>query len=141
MKYFNYWVGHLALALVLTISTNANAIDSNNYATVVRIDKLYKTEDRQECRVVTQQVQQNNDAGAVLGAIAGAAIGNQIGKGGGRDVATVVGGIIGYNAGKGPDSVREEQRTLCTVVPVQVEYGDRVWFKFRGREFHQDFTK
>jgi uncharacterized protein YcfJ len=116
----------------------------NSYSTVeiVRVEPRMITTYQQQCREVAVQTPatSGNTAGGVLGAIAGAAIGNQIGGGSGRDIATVVGGVMGYQAGRGesqPGGV--SYRTVCESVPVLTQRGETVTFRYRGRLFSQTF--
>ena len=112
------------------------------HARVIRVEPRYVTVNQQQCQEVQVHIpgQSGNDAGSVLGAIAGAAIGNQFGGGSGKDIATVVGGVIGYNAGRGdPMPGRTEQRMQCSYVPVMVQRGETVTFYYRGKTFKQVF--
>jgi len=116
----------------------------NNFGTVeiVRVEPRMITTYQQQCREVAVQTPatSGNTAGGVLGAIAGAAIGNQIGGGSGRDIATVVGGVVGYQAGRGesqPGGI--SYRTVCESVPVMTQRGETVTFRYRGRLFSQTF--
>ena len=116
----------------------------NNYGTVeiVRVEPRMVTTYQQQCREVAVQTAptQGNAAGGVLGAIAGAAIGNQIGGGSGKDIATVVGGVVGYQVGRGESqSGGVSYRTVCDSVPVSVQRGETVTFRYRGRQFSQTF--
>ena len=47
-----------------------------------------------------EEVEENDDAGALIGGIAGGIIGHQVGKGGGKTAATVGGAILGTIIGK-----------------------------------------
>jgi len=116
----------------------------NSYGPVeiLRIEPRMITTYQQQCREVAVQTPgtSGNTAGGVLGAIAGAAIGNQIGGGSGRDIATVVGGVVGYQAGRGdsqPNGI--SYRTVCDSVPVTMQRGETVTFKYRNRVFSQTF--
>lgn len=116
----------------------------NNYGTVeiVRVEPRMITTYQQQCREVTVQTPatSGNTAGGVLGAIAGAALGNQIGGGSGKDIATVVGGVVGYQVGRGESqSGGVNYRTVCDSVPVAVQRGETVTFRYRGRLFSQTF--
>jgi uncharacterized protein YcfJ len=111
-------------------------------AEVVRIEPRMITLQQQQCQEVAVQVpgSSGNAAGGVLGAIAGAAIGNQIGGGSGKDIATVVGGVMGYQAGRGDATAPTvERRVQCTMMPVQVQRGEIVTFRYRDRIFTQTF--
>lgn len=111
-------------------------------AEVVRVEPRMVTTQQQQCQEVLVQVPgtSGNAAGGVLGAIAGAAIGNQIGGGSGRDIATVVGGVVGYQVGRGEAvAPTTERRVQCSFVPVTVQQGETVTFRYRGRTFSQTF--
>jgi len=111
-------------------------------AEVIRIEPRMVTTHQQQCQEVLVQIpgSSGNTAGGVLGAIAGAAIGNQIGGGSGKDIATVVGGVVGYQVGKGEATAPStERRVQCTTVPVQVQRGEIVTFRYNGRIFSQTF--
>jgi uncharacterized protein YcfJ len=111
-------------------------------AEVVRIEPNMIVMQQQRCQEVVVQVpgSSGNTAGGVLGAIAGAAIGNQIGGGSGKDIATVVGGVMGYQVGRGEaTAATTERRVQCTMMPVQVQRGEIVTFRYRDRIFSQTF--
>jgi uncharacterized protein YcfJ len=111
-------------------------------AEVIRVEPRMVTIQQQRCDEIMVSVpgSNGNTAGGVLGAIAGAALGNQIGGGSGRDIATVVGGIYGYQVGKGaPTAPSTERRTQCSYVPMQVQRGEIVTFRYYGRVFTQTF--
>jgi uncharacterized protein YcfJ len=115
---------------------------AQQWAEVVRVEPRMVTTQQQQCQEVLVQVPgtSGNAAGGVLGAIAGAAIGNQIGGGSGRDIATVVGGVVGYQVGKGEAvAPTTERRVQCSFVPVAVQQGEIVTFRYRGRTFSQTF--
>jgi uncharacterized protein YcfJ len=112
------------------------------YAEVVRVEPRMVTVHQQQCQdvYVERQGSAGNTAGGVLGAIAGAALGNQVGGGSGKDIATVVGGVVGYQVGKGPATApTTERRVQCTQVPMQVQRGEIVTFRYNGRIFSQTF--
>lgn len=109
---------------------------------IVRIDPRMVTTYQQQCREVAvhSAPSQGNSAGGVLGALAGAAIGNQIGGGSGRDIATAAGAVIGYQVGRGESQPGGmTYRTVCESVPVTVQRGETVTFRYRGRLFSQTF--
>ena len=129
-----------SLAILAVVSSFANA---QQWAEVVRVDPQYSSVPQQECRQVAVQrgATSENPAGGVLGAIAGAAIGNQVGGGAGKDIATVVGGIMGYQAGRGeasPGGV--EYRTVCEYTQSTVQRGEIVTFQYKGKTFTQKFN-
>lgn len=127
------------LAAVLFVPASVLAQQS---AEVVRIEPNMIVMQQQRCQELLVQVpgSSGNAAGGVLGAIAGAAIGNQIGNGSGRDIATVVGGVMGYQAGRGDTTApTTERRIQCTTVPVQIQRGETVTFRYRNRIFSQTF--
>lgn len=132
------------LFVLFAVAAPAVMAQYNNYSPVevVRVEPRMVTTYQQQCREVAVQTpgSSGNAAGGVLGAIAGAAIGNQIGGGSGRDIATVVGGVVGYQAGRGesqPGGV--VYRTVCDSVPVTIQRGETVTFRYRGRLFSQTF--
>jgi len=135
------------LAILFTLFTATAPLamaQYNSYGTaeIVRIEPRMITTYQQQCREIAVQTpySSGNAAGGVLGAIAGAAIGNQIGGGSGRDIATVVGGVVGYQAGRGdsqPGGI--SYRTVCESVPVVTQRGETVTFRYRGRLFNQTF--
>jgi uncharacterized protein YcfJ len=127
------------LAAVLFVPA---AVLAQQSAEVVRIEPRMVVMQQQQCQEIVVQVPGSSDnaAGGVLGAIAGAAIGNQIGGGSGRDIATVVGGVVGYQVGRGEaTAATTERRVQCTMVPVQVQRGEIVTFRYRDRVFSQTF--
>jgi uncharacterized protein YcfJ len=100
------------------------------------------TVNEQRCEQVAVQrpATSGDTAGGVFGAIAGAAIGNQIGGGSGRDIATAAGAVIGSQIGRGqPQPGGIEYQNVCRVVPVSVQRGETVTFRYRGRVFTQTF--
>lgn len=124
------------------VATSAVAQHGYGSVEIVRIDPRMVTTYQQQCREVAVQTAptQGNAAGGVLGALAGAAIGNQIGGGSGRDIATVVGGVVGYQVGRGePQPGGITYRTVCESVPVTLQRGETVTFRYRGRLFSQTF--
>jgi uncharacterized protein YcfJ len=137
-------MARLAILLALFAAAPTAMAQYNNFGTVeiVRVEPRMITTYQQQCREVAVQTPatSGNTAGGVLGAIAGAAIGNQIGGGSGRDIATVVGGVVGYQAGRGesqPGGI--SYRTVCESVPVMTQRGETVTFRYRGRLFSQTF--
>jgi uncharacterized protein YcfJ len=128
--------------LIVALALLPLSVLAQNYAEVVRVEPRMITIQQQQCQDVLVQVpgSSGNAAGSVLGAIAGAAIGNQIGGGSGKDIATVVGGIVGYQAGRGePTAPTVERRVQCSYVPVSVQRGETVTFRYNGRLFTQTF--
>ena len=127
--------------LILTLSLIPTVVLASDVY-VVSVQPRYSTTFEKQCRQVYVEVPGSaaNPAGGVLGAIAGAAIGNQIGGGSGKDIATVVGGVIGYQAGRGEDRAGSvQERTVCESVPVTVQKGETVTFSYKGRRFTQTF--
>jgi uncharacterized protein YcfJ len=133
----------ILFALFTAIPPTAMAqYNSNSTVEIVRVEPRMITTYQQQCREVAVHTPatSGNSAGGVLGAIAGAAIGNQIGGGSGRDIATVVGGVMGYQAGRGESSPGGiSYRTVCESVPVMTQRGETVTFRYRGRLFSQTF--
>ena len=131
--------------LTLTVSMVCGTALAQTVATVeiVRIEPRMVTTYQQQCREVAVQTAptSNNTAGGVLGALAGAAIGNQIGGGSGRDIATAAGAVLGYQVGRGDSQPGGTvYRTVCDSVPVLVQRGETVTFRYRGRLFSQTFN-
>jgi uncharacterized protein YcfJ len=128
--------------LIVALALLPLSVMAQHYAEVVRVEPRMITIQQQQCQDVLVQIpgSSGNAAGSVLGAIAGAAIGNQIGGGSGKDIATVVGGIVGYQAGRGePTAPTVERRVHCSYVPVAVQRGETVTFRYNGRLFTQTF--
>jgi uncharacterized protein YcfJ len=131
MKYF--------VAGILLVS---NSVMAQNYADVINVQPNMVTVNEQRCEQVAVQrpATSGDTAGGVFGAIAGAAIGNQIGGGSGRDIATAAGAVIGSQIGRGqPQPGGIEYQNVCRVVPVSVQRGETVTFRYRGRVFTQTF--
>jgi uncharacterized protein YcfJ len=131
--------------LIVALALLPLSVMAQHYAEVVRVEPRMITIQQQQCQDVLVQIPGTSAAGhraagSVLGAIAGAAIGNQIGGGSGKDIATVVGGIVGYQAGRGePTAPTVERRVQCSYVPVAVQRGETVTFRYNGRLFTQTF--
>jgi uncharacterized protein YcfJ len=133
MKYLTTFL----LGFGLFVSAHAQ-----QFAEVIRVEPRMITVQQQQCSEVSVQVpgSSGNAAGGVLGAIAGAAIGNQIGGGSGKDIATVVGGVVGYQVGRGEATApTTERRVQCNYVPVQIQRGEIVTFRYNNRVFSQTF--
>lgn len=130
-------------AMLLVSSTLACAqYPGHSTVEIVRVEPRMITTYQQQCREVAVQTAptQGNNAGGVLGALAGAALGNQIGGGSGRDIATAAGAVIGYQVGRGdPHPGGVAYRTVCESVPVTMQRGETVTFRYRGRLFSQTF--
>ena len=121
------------------VSTTAYA---QRAAEVLRVEPRYGTSTQQQCRDVAVQrpATTENPIGGVLGAISGAAIGNQLGGGAGKDIATVVGGVMGYQLGRGESSPGGvEYRTVCENIQTTVQRGETVTFRYNNRVFTQTF--
>lgn len=91
---------------------------------------------QQECEA--REVYVENTTGAsIVGGVIGAAIGNQIGGGSGKDIATVVGAITGANVGRtrAQNNGRIEYRNVCRDVQVQVQRGEYVTMRYKGKLF------
>ena len=131
MKYF-------ATGILLVCNTAM----AQNFAEVINVQPNMVTVNEQRCEQVAVQrpATSGNTAGGVFGAIAGAAIGNQIGGGSGRDIATAAGAVIGSQIGRGqPQPGGFEYQNVCRVVPMTVQRGETVTFRYRGRVFSQSF--
>ena len=134
-----------AILAILFAATGTALAQHYEHSTVevVRVEPRLVTTYQQQCREVAVQTAptQGNNAGGVLGALAGAALGNQIGGGSGRDIATAAGAVIGYQVGRGdPQPGGVAYRTVCESVPVTVQRGETVTFRYRGRIFSQTFN-
>lgn len=115
---------------------------AQQFAEVVSVQPQMVTLNEQRCEQVAVQrpATSGSTAGGVLGAIAGAAIGNQIGGGSGRDIATAAGAVIGAQVGRGePQPGGIEYQNVCRTVPVTVQRGEIVTFRYRGRTFSHTF--
>jgi uncharacterized protein YcfJ len=96
------------------------------------------TVQQQQCQQVTVQQQDNSTAGTVIGGVAGGIIGNQVGRGHGREAATALGAVVGALAGNnlgGQGNGAAQSRTVCNMVPVQVQQGKLLTFMFEGRQY------
>jgi uncharacterized protein YcfJ len=119
-----------------------NTAVAQNFAEVINVQPNLVTINEQRCEQVAVQrpATSGDTAGGVFGAIAGAAIGNQIGGGSGRDIATAAGAVIGSQIGRGqPQPGGFEYQNVCRVVPMTVQRGETVTFRYRGRVFSQSF--
>ena len=115
---------------------------AQQFAEVIRVEPRMVIVHEQQCQEVLVQTpgSSGNAAGGVLGAIAGAALGNQIGGGSGKDIATVVGGVVGYQVGRGePTAPTTQKRVHCSTVPIQMQRGEVVTFRYKNRVFSQTF--
>lgn len=120
----------------------ALSAQAQQFAEVVSVQPRMVTTNEQVCEQVAVQKQatSGNVAGGILGAIAGAAIGNQVGGGSGRDIATAAGAVIGHQIGRGePQPSSVEYQNICRIVPVTVQRGEQVTFRYKGRIFTQTF--
>jgi uncharacterized protein YcfJ len=121
---------------------SALSAQAQQFAEVVSVQPRMVTTSEQVCEQVAVQkpATSGNVAGGVLGAIAGAAIGNQVGGGSGRDIATAAGAVIGHQIGRGePQPSSVEYQNVCRFVPVTVQRGELVTFRYKGRTFTQAF--
>ena len=133
-----------AISAILLVAAGSALAQHYGHSTVeiVRVEPRMVTTYQQQCREVAVQTAptQGNNAGGVLGALAGAALGNQIGGGSGRDIATAAGAVIGYQVVRGdPQPGGVAYRTVCESVPVTMQRGETVTFRYRGRLFSQTF--
>lgn len=132
------------IVLVGFVATNAFAqnMPPQDVAYVVGVQPRMVTIQQQQCRQVTEQREDHSTAGAIMGGIAGGILGNQVGKGSGKTVATAGGAVAGALAGNylgqgGP----AQTRTVCDMVPMQVQQGRIVTFNYQGRIFSQQFDQ
>ena len=93
---------------------------------------------QQQCETREVYVE-NSLGGSIVGGVIGAAIGNQIGGGSGKDIATVVGAITGANVGRtrAENRGRLEYRQICQDVQVQVQKGEYITMRYKGKLFTQ----
>jgi uncharacterized protein YcfJ len=128
--------------IFLTALTLSSSVYAQQFAEVIRVEPRMVTVQQQQCQEIQVQVpgSSGNAAGGVLGAIAGAALGNQVGGGSGKDIATVVGGVVGYQVGRGePTPPTTQTRVQCNMVPIQLQRGEIVTFRYNNRVFTQTF--
>ena len=109
-------------------------------AEVVSVQPRMVTIQQQQCQEVVVR-SDNSGVGTVIGGVTGGIVGNQVGKGSGRDAATIAGVVIGGMVGNriGQDQAEYTTRQHCTLTPVQVQHGEIVTFRYRGRIFTQTF--
>ncbi len=89
------------VAFLLSVTQMSFAGSFLDSATVVSVDKVYKQyrveEPYQDC-YIKETVQNNGDGSAtneIIGGVIGGAIGNQFGDGGGKDIMTLAGILMG----------------------------------------------
>jgi uncharacterized protein YcfJ len=109
-------------------------------AEVVRVEPRMVTTQQQQCQEVVVR-SDNSGVGTVIGGVAGGIVGNQVGSGSGRDAATIAGVVIGGMVGNriGQDQSNYSTRLQCVTVPVTIQQGEIVTFRYRGRIFSQTF--
>ena len=132
-------IGILLAGLLCVTSVAAQYV---NYPSVeiIKIEPKLVTTYQQQCQQI--QVQSDNStAGTVIGGVAGGILGHQVGRGTGRDVATIAGAVVGGIVGNriGQDQTSVETKTQCVSLPVTVQRGEIVTFRYRGRTFTQSF--
>jgi len=125
------------LAAFLLVPTLALA---QQFAEVVSIHPRMVTVHQQQCQEVVVR-NDNSGVGTVIGGVTGGIVGNQVGGGSGKDAATIAGVVIGGMVGNriGQDQANYTTRTQCTMMPVQVQRGEIVTFRYNGRIFSQTF--
>jgi uncharacterized protein YcfJ len=109
-------------------------------AEVVRIEPRMVTVQQQQCQEVVVR-SDNSGVGTVIGGVAGGIIGNQVGGGSGRDAATIAGVVIGGMVGNriGQDQSNYQTGQQCVSVPVNIQRGEIVTFRYRGKVFSHVF--
>jgi uncharacterized protein YcfJ len=109
-------------------------------AEVVSVQPRMVTVQQQQCQEVIVR-SDNSGVGTVIGGVTGGIVGNQVGGGSGKDAATIAGVIIGGMVGNriGQDQATYQTRQQCTTVPVTLQQGEIVTFRYRGRTFSQVF--
>lgn len=140
----------IAIACLSSVAFAGNPLVFTDYATVVDSQPVYHTSSpREDCteRYETQQpqVKQNNVAGKLVGGLLGAAIGSKVGKGSGRTVASVAGGLAGYELGKeylsndNSSPERIKVRT-CREIPGETRIvGYALTAKFHGKIMNMEY--
>jgi uncharacterized protein YcfJ len=113
---------------------------AQSYAEVIRVEPRMVTKQHLHCQEVQVRTD-NSGVGTVIGGVAGGIIGNQVGKGSGRDAATVAGAVVGGIVGNriGQDQGNYITRQHCSTVPVTVQQGEIVTFRYQGRIFTYTF--
>jgi uncharacterized protein YcfJ len=109
-------------------------------AEVIRVEPRMITVQQQQCQEVVVR-NDNSGVGTVIGGVAGGIIGNQVGKGSGNTAATIAGAMVGGVVGNriGQDQATYSTRQQCTMTPVNVQQGEIVTFRYRGRIFSHTF--
>ena len=128
------------LAITVLALAGLPAVASEVY--VVGVQPRFVTVYQQQCSVHEVVNEGSNGSGTTIGAVAGGLLGSTVGSNrndqlAGTVIGALVGGAIGNEVGRGP--ARVEQRQVCRSVPVQVQQGEIVTFKYRGRVFTQTF--
>jgi uncharacterized protein YcfJ len=125
------------LAAVLLLPSLGLAQQS---AEVIRVEPRMIVTQQQQCQDVIVR-SDNSGVGTVIGGVAGGIIGNQVGSGAGRDAATVAGVVIGGMVGNriGQDQANYQSSQQCVSVPVTVQRGEIVTFRYRGKVFSYVF--
>jgi uncharacterized protein YcfJ len=113
---------------------------AQQFAEVLRIEPRMVTTQQMQCQEIKVR-NDNSGVGTVIGGVAGGIIGNQVGKGSGNTAATVAGAVVGGMVGNriGQDQVEYTTRQQCTFVPILVQRGEIVTFRYNGRIFSQTF--
>jgi uncharacterized protein YcfJ len=113
---------------------------SQQLAEVVSVQPRMVTIQQQQCQEIVVR-SDNSGVGTVIGGVTGGIVGNQVGGGSGRDAATIAGVVIGGMVGNriGQDQATYQTRQQCTIIPVQVQRGETVTFRYRGQVFSHTF--
>ena len=115
-------------------------VSAQQSAEVIRVEPRMVILQQQQCQEVIVRTD-NSGVGTVIGGVTGGIVGNQVGGGSGREAATIAGVVIGGIVGNriGQDQATYQTRQQCTFVPVQVQRGEIVTFRYNGRVFSQTF--
>jgi uncharacterized protein YcfJ len=113
---------------------------AQQFAEVIRVEPRMVTIQQQQCQEIVVR-SDNSGVGTVIGGVTGGVVGNQVGGGSGRDAATIAGIVIGGMVGNriGQDQANYSTRQQCTYIPVTVQQGEIVIFRYRDRIFSQEF--
>jgi uncharacterized protein YcfJ len=127
----------LYTTLLLAFSLTVNA---QEFAEVVSVQPVIVNVDQTHCQDVLV-TSDNSSIGTVIGGVTGGIVGNQVGDGRGQDAATVAGVIIGGMVGNriGKDQTNQRYKQQCQTVPIQIQRGEIVTFKYKDRIFSQRF--
>lgn len=140
-------------ATLLALSSTpvlADSYNTQNMVTILEVIPRYTEHPREIVQQVCYQeqipVRRHSDGGDVLtGALIGGAIGNQFGSGDGKDAMTILGAIVGANAGSNSRPVVGYETVQNCHNEVTVDYVTEfshytVIFLERGQRYRVDTT-